>query len=90
MAERAIVTLMSREGEAEVVRVVLVDDTNNAYGGQAVVSDELPVHRAAVAALRDAFEAQQRGPGPWLELRGEPSAASVSVNDAPVGILPYV
>jgi hypothetical protein len=70
------------------VSVSLVKAGGERYSEGAQV-DRAEGPRAAVAtATRGAYERMRRGPGPWLELSGEPAGAAITVDGQAAGALP--
>jgi hypothetical protein len=89
--ELAVAVAVWHGGEAgagQQVNVTVVDRAGNRYPASAAVEgDNAPA--AARTALLSARALQLLGPGPWIEVRGEPAGADVLIDGAYAGALPY-
>jgi hypothetical protein len=89
--ELAVAVAVWHGGEAgagQQVNVTVVDRAGNRYPASATVEGD-DAAAAARTALLSARALQLLGPGPWLEVRGEPAGADVLIDGAYAGALPY-
>jgi hypothetical protein len=89
--ELAVAVAVWHGGDAadgQQVNVTVVDRAGNRFPASAAVTGD-DVATAARTALLSARALQLLGPGPWIEVRGEPPGADVLVDGAYAGALPY-
>lgn len=78
----------SDSSRPESVYVTLLDTQGARYPGEARIENG-DVGAATEAALLQARSRQLLGPGPWVEIEGEPPGADVYIDGTLVGTLPY-
>ncbi|MDH5674541.1 MAG: PEGA domain-containing protein [Myxococcales bacterium] len=77
-------------GEASGVSVSLIDRSSQRYVEGVQLSAKLSLLDAVTHTTRGAYARLRRGPGPWLEVSGEPPGATVAIDGQVVGKLPQL
>jgi len=76
------------DGTISGISVSLVKPSGERYSEGAQIEADGGVRAAIASAAHGAYERMRRGPGPWLELAGQPAGASITVDGQAAGALP--
>jgi hypothetical protein len=79
----------SERGTPQPEVVVTLVDRRGAHYPAEILVDGNHAAQAAEAALLQALSLRLLGAGPWLDVRGEPEGAQVSIDGKPLGRVPY-
>jgi hypothetical protein len=83
-----LVVWRGSEGETTGISVSLVLSGGDRYGEGTQLARGESVAAAIERATAGAFARMRRGPGPWLEIAGQPAGATIAVDGRVVGTLP--